>query len=274
VEWIPGDLGDGGALARLVAGTSVVIHCAGATRGATRADFDRVNVEGTRRLARAAAREPACRRFLLMSSLAARCPTLSDYAGSKRRGEGAVEESAEDLRWTVLRPPPVYGPGDRELAPLFRGIAHGFVPVPAGPRGRFSLLYVDDLAAAVACWLNADAGGFKTFELDDGRPGGYDWDTLVAMAARVLGGGRRVHRIPIPVALLRVAGRVNAAAARVLGYRPMLTPGKVRELTHLDWVSNSAEFTNFTGWRPVFGLERGLACTFGKQSTTLHGVSR
>ena len=89
---------------------------------------------------------PPAPRFLLMSSLAARMPQLSDYAASKRRGELAVEAAPENLRWTVLRPPAVYGPGDRELLPLFRWVARGIAPLPAGGGGRFSLLYVDDLA--------------------------------------------------------------------------------------------------------------------------------
>jgi len=201
-----------------------------------------------------------------MSSLAARMPELSHYAGSKWRGECAVKAASENLRWTVLRPPAVFGPGDRELRPLFRGIASGFALVPAGMAGRFSLLHVDDLATAVLRWLAADTGYGETFELDDGRPGGYDWDTVVSVAGRALRAGRPVRRVPVPVSLLGLAALANLGAARLLGYAPMLTPGKVREITHPDWLCDSHAFALATGWRPAIGLEPGLALAYGARN--------
>lgn len=268
VQWVQGDLGDSHALAALVAGTDAVVHCAGAVRGARRSDFDRVNAEGAGRIAAAAARLAPAPRFLLLSSLAARMPELSDYAASKWRGECAVKAAAKDMRWTILRPPAVFGPGDRELAPLFRCIARGFAPLPANAKGRFSLIHVDDLASAVLRWLAADAGYGRTFELDDGRPGGYDWDSVLTLAGHALRRASRVRQVAIPVPLLRVAAWANLGAARLLGYAPMLTPGKVREITHPDWVCDSHDFADAIGWQPTIGLESGLAQMYG----TLRGA--
>ncbi len=264
VIWSPGNLEDETTLGALVAGTHAVIHCAGAVRGASRADFDRVNADGAHRVALAAARQAQAPRFLLISSLAARMPELSHYAGSKWRGECAVKAASENMRWTVLRPPAVFGPGDRELLPLFRCIAKGYAPLPAGVGRRFSLIYIDDLATAVVRWLAADAGYGQTFEVDDGHAEGYDWDTVLDIAGRVLYGGAPVRRLPIPIPVLNLAALANLAAARLLGYAPMLTTGKVREITHPDWLCDNNAFTLITGWRPVYGLEQGLACTFGK----------
>ena len=266
VEWLPGDLDDDGALGALVAGADAVIHCAGTVRGARQPDFDRVNAEGAGRVAQAAANTARAPRFLLMSSLAARMPELSHYAGSKWRGECAVKAASGKMRWTVLRPPAVFGPGDRELLPLFRCIASGFAPVPAGAAGRFSLLHVDDLAAAVLNWLAADTGYGETFELDDGRPGGYDWDTVVTLAGRALHAGRPVRRVPVPLSLLRLAALANLGAGRLLGYAPMLTPGKVREITHPDWLCDSHAFARATGWRPAIDFESGLARAYGTRN--------
>ena len=265
VEWIAGDLHDDAVLDTLMAGTDAVIHCAGAVRGASRADFDKVNEEGALRIAQAAARQTPMPRFLLVSSLAAREPHLSHYAGSKWRGECAIKTASDDLRWTVLRPPAVFGPGDRELLPLFRSMANGFAPLPAGSKGRFSMIYVDDLAAAVTSWLLSDAGDGQTWELDDGREQGYDWETVLAIGGRVLRDGAKVRRVPIPLLLLRAMALTNLATSRLLGYAPMLTPGKIREITHLDWVCDNREITQATGWKPDFELERGLASIFGKK---------
>src|SRR5262249_32673177 len=119
LTWIAGDINDRAALTALVQGAEAVVHCAGAVRGARRADFDQVNEKGVLDTVVAATRGPICRRFLLFPPLGAREPQLSDYAGSKRRGEHALQANAGRLDWTVLRPPAVYGPGDREMLPLF-----------------------------------------------------------------------------------------------------------------------------------------------------------
>lgn len=264
VEWVAGSLDDEATLDKLMAGVDAVIHCAGAVRGASQADFDRVNEEGALRVALAAARQVHVPRFLLISSLAAREPDLSHYAGSKWRGECAVKAASDKLRWTVLRPPAVFGPGDRELLPLFRSMASGFAPLPAGAKGRFSMIYVDDLVAAVGHWLAGDAGEGRTWELHDGRELGYDWDTVLDISGRVLRDGAKVHRVPIPVSFLRAAAYTNLAASRLLGYAPMLTPGKVREITHPDWVCDNREITQAMSWKPRYELERGLASIFSK----------
>lgn len=266
VEWVPGGLDDEASLESLMNGVALVVHCAGAVRGATREDFDKVNEAGAKLVAQVAARQPKLPRFLLISSLAAREPQLSHYAGSKHRGELAIKSVSEQMRWSIIRPPAVYGPGDRELLPLFQSIKNGLAPLPGGGRGRFSMLYVDDLAAAVLAWASTDTGHEKTFELDDGRPNGYDWDDVISIGSSILRNNMPVRRIAIPISLLRFFADINYGLARLLNYAPMLTPGKIREITHSDWVCENNEFAQLVDWSPKFRLERGLACIFDKNN--------
>jgi nucleoside-diphosphate-sugar epimerase len=196
--------------------------------------------------------------------LAARARAVA-ICRSKWRGECAVKAVSENMRWTVLRPPAVFGPGIASCFRCFAASPAVSPALPAGMSGRFSLLYIDDLATAVLRWLEADTGYGETFELDDGRPGGYDWDTVVTVAGRVLRAGAPVRRVPIPVPLLDLAGQVNLATARLLGYAPMLTPGKIREITHPDWLCDSRAFARATGWRPTYALEPGLAHAYGRR---------
>jgi nucleoside-diphosphate-sugar epimerase len=262
VSWVAGDLDDDAALGDLIAGAEAVVHCAGAVRGASAAAFDRINVDATRRLAAAAARQRPAPRFLLISSLAAREPNLSHYAASKRAGERALEQAGDALSWTIVRPPAVYGPGDRELLPLFRSMARGYAPLPTNSGARLSLLHVDDLARAVVCWLRTDLSPRMCFELDDGRAAGYDWPALIGIARGVLRAGQPIRQLPIPLRALRFVARVNLMAATMFGYSPMLTPGKVRELAHRDWVCRNGDFSTLTGWQAQYGFERGLAELF------------
>jgi nucleoside-diphosphate-sugar epimerase len=250
LTWIPGDLGDTQSLRLLVAGTSAVVHCAGAVRGRSAADFAAANVAGVKNLVRAVREVKECDRFLLLSSLAAREPTLSAYAASKRRSELVLQDEASDFNWMILRPPAVYGPGDRELLPLLQWLRRGVLFSPGRGEGRFSLLFVTDLARAVLCWLQSDAGS------------GGCCEEVRQIGAQL--SGRPVRRIAVPQGLLRAAAHLNAAAARLGGYRPMLTPGKVRELCHDDWICDNTLFSSATRWRPEIDLREGLRRTLGR----------
>lgn len=260
LTWIPGDLNDTPSLQRLVAGTEAVVHCAGSVRGRSADDFAAANVSGVKNLVQGLRTAKECDRFLLISSLAAREPSLSAYAASKRQGERVLMEQAADFDWLILRPPAVYGPGDRELLPLLQWLRRGVLFSP-GRGGRFSLIFVTDLARAVLSWLLHDRGTSGCFELHDGRPQGYCWDEVGEIGAQLY--GRPVRRITIPEGLLRTAAHLNAVAARLGGYLPMLTPGKVRELCHDDWICDNTLFSSATRWHPEIDLPAGLRRTLG-----------
>ncbi len=83
VDVVKGDLASPEALERLCAGADTVVHCAGRITAYSREQFDEVNVAGTVAMV-AAAKAAGTRRFVHVSSLAAREPTVSDYAASKR----------------------------------------------------------------------------------------------------------------------------------------------------------------------------------------------
>lgn len=259
-EVVEGPLSDATALGRMAAGASLVIHCAGAVRGATRGQFDRVNAVAAGDCARIA-RDAGVNRFLLISSLAAREPALSPYAASKRGGEEAVMEHAGAMHATILRPPAVYGPGDREMLFLFRIMARGIAPVFGSSDARFSLIFVEDLADAVIAWINAPDTGPGPFEIDDGRPGGYGWDDVCDAVETVT--GRRVRQIGLPPVLLRIPAGLNTLAGAATGYSPMLSLGKLRELRHPDWVCRQEARTGISGWRPLHQLVEGLRKTPG-----------
>ena len=261
LEVVIGSLQDDDALNRLVQGAAAVVHCAGAVRGVTAADFNAVNVDGLERLVHAALSISPRPRFLLLSSLAARAPELSHYASSKRQGELALIAMAEDMEWVALRPPAVYGPGDREMLPLFQWMERGIAPVLGEPHARLSLLYVEDLCAAVLSWLNAGSCRCGVYEMNDTQTGGYSWDEIIAKISALR--ARRIIGLPLPAALLKMIALANVAIARLIGYAPMLTPGKVRELRHPDWVADNSELTAAIDWQPVFPLERGLQRTMG-----------
>lgn len=258
-EIVPGALDDDLALSRLVDGADVVIHLAGAIAARSRKGFMAINAEATRHLARRAVGRPRPPRFLLISSLAAREPRLSAYAASKQAAEQALHETGDGLAWTIVRPPAVYGPGDRATLPFFQAAARGFVPILAGPGARFSTLYVDDLADAIARFRGESALIGRTVEIDDGAANGHDWSDMANAAGAAV--GRDVRRIAIPAPVL-VAGAGMAELWRRLPLRPpVFSLGKLRELRHPDWVSHAGALFDHTGWRPHVDLADGMVRT-------------
>ncbi len=258
---ITGALEDPAALSLLLTGVDSVVHSAGVVRGACAEDFDRTNVEGLRRLAETVMVQANRPRLLSISSLAAREPEISLYAASKWRGEQVLAGYADAFDWVILRPPAVYGPGDREMLPLFRWMGRGLAPILGSPGSRLSLLYVGDLAAAVISWLDSGAGKGGIYEICDGKTGGYSWDEIVSRVSDLL--GRRIIRVPVGTPILNWLAGVNLRSARMFGYAPMLTPGKVRELRHLDWVGNNDALQAAIDWQPRVSLEKGLRLTMG-----------
>ena len=256
-EQVPVDLTDVTGLTRVVAQSRAVIYCAGSVRGRTGADFALANIEGVRAMLAALEQTANAPPLLLLSSLAASKPHLSDYARSKHDGEQLLHGKSL-LRWTILRPPAVYGPGDKEMLPLLKMIRRGFLAHPGPDDQRLSLLHVDDLARAVLQWLSAPEHCLhQTFAIDDGTPGGYGWREIGEAVSE-----NRFRILKLPDFLLAGSARMNLLFSRLLGYAPMLTPGKVRELTEAEWLCDNRDFMNVTDWRPRLNLKQGAEQLF------------
>jgi len=258
-EVIASHLHDAQALAPALADADALIYCAGSVRGRSPADFRPANVAGVQHVAQALCRDGRAVPLLLVSSLAASRPEISDYALTKHEGEQALQRF-DDLSWTILRPPALYGPGDREMLPILQWLRRGIAPVPGPLDQRLSLLHVDDFAAAALAWLEAVAAcRHGTFAIHDGTPGGYDWASMGRAVAQ-----REVRLLPVPGALLHTAGQLNRLLSLAFGYAPMLTPGKVRELRQPHWVGDNQAFHAATGWSPGIDLRQGAAQLFEK----------
>ncbi len=252
------ELDDANQLASAITSSSAIIYCAGSVRGRNLEDFDAANISGVRAIVNAMNHAKSGVPLLLISSLAASRPQVSDYANSKFLGEQEVVGHA-DFPWTILRPPAVYGPGDKEMLPILKMARKGWI-MPPGPRQqRLSLIHVDDVASAVMAWLKSWKNcNQSTYTLDDGHSGGYDWPEIAQTASP--GGYRRVN---IPAWVISSAGHINLTLSRMLGYAPMLTPGKARELTQDHWVCNNTALSEATGWNPEINLAQGINSLFG-----------
>lgn len=256
LTWVRGSLEDTHSLSELVAGASAVVHCAGQVRGHKEEIFTRCNVDGSLRLMQAAKESGFCQRFLFISSLAARHPELSWYANSKHVAEQRLTAMADEITLGVFRPTAVYGPGDKELKPLFDWMLRGLLPRLGTPETQLSFLHVTDFAQAVSQWLSAETVQTQTYELCDGVAGGYDWQRVQQLVADVRCGSVRMVGIPQP--LLTCLADISTALNRLAGKEPMLTRSKIRELTHADWSASNNRISEDINWFPGISLEHAL----------------
>jgi nucleoside-diphosphate-sugar epimerase len=255
IDAIPGDLEDPKALARLVTGADAIVHSAGLIKARNRAQFMRINRDGTRAIAEVTRRLAPSARFIAISSLAAREPQLSAYAASKRAGEDAARAAFADAaeRLLIVRPPAIYGPWDRETLAIFQAAARPIIPVFG--EGRAAIIHVATAADVLARLAMGD-GEAGLYTLCDDRPDGYTLRELLTEAANALGGNPRF--LPIPAALLLGAGRVSAWWGALVGMAPIFTAGKARELLHPDWSVHPEEALPPTLYQENIGILYGF----------------
>lgn len=274
VEWRVGSLGDEASLTAALEGVDAVYHLAGMVHGRRLEDFLEVNSDGAERLCRAAAAMPTPPVVLLVSSLAATGPSLpcqphdeatnpapvSFYGQSKLAGEHACRRYADRVPLSILRPPVVFGPGDRDGLLLFKALKRfpiHFVPQMKGL--PLSLIYVDDLVEAMVAVTergervapNAgpnDPRGLY-FAADPAASSYADMGRMVAAAIdkKIVVICRRKY----PLLPLAIAGDV---IGRIKGKAPLFGMDKLREASASGWVCDPQKIMTTLGWKPAASL--------------------
>lgn len=252
VTWVRGELSDTASLSELTRGVEATIHVAGVTNAPDAAGFEVGNVTGTLNLIETVIAK-GIPRFVHVSSLSAREPGLSAYGLSKARAEKLLR--ASPLDWTMVRPPAIYGPRDKEMMELFRAAKWGLVPVPA--EGRASLIHVDDLARLlVALVPGGDGITGQVFEPDDGKPGGWEHTELALAIGQAMGRRPKV---------LRLSRKALERTARLdhffRGTKAKMTMDRAAYFSHPDWTVGEENYAPTQLWQPRIETRGGLRTT-------------
>lgn len=251
VTWVEGTLEQPDRLAQLAKGSDAIIHVAGVTNVPTREAFEAGNVTGTLNMVEAA-KAVGVERFIHVSSLAAREPDLSNYGWSKARAEAIVASSGLD--WTMIRPPAIYGPGDKDHLDLFKTARSGWLPM--SPIKRLSLIEVGDLARALLAVIPYPDATAQTYEVDDGKEGGWSANSY----AKAIGWAvdTRVTVINLPAFMIRMGARID----RMLrGDNAKLTPDRASYMCHPDWVIDPSKRPPQEIWQPMVNTRAGMKAT-------------
>lgn len=226
------------------------------------AEFRRVNVEGTLRLARQAA-EAGVRRFVFISSIKVNgestelgCPftsadapaPLDPYGVSKMEAEQGLRELSVQtgMEVVIIRPPLVYGPGVKaNFASMIRWIRRG-IPLPLGGIifNRRSLVYVENLVDLIRVCIDHPNAANQTFLVSDDED--VSTTTLLRRMAKALG---------CPARLISLSPTLIKLAAKCIG-----KPGIADRLCGSLQV-DITKTKELLGWKPKFNLDEGLRRT-------------
>jgi uncharacterized protein YbjT (DUF2867 family) len=248
VDWIEGALDRPESLALLMQGADAVVHVAGVVNAPDPSGFERGNIQGTQAMVDAA-KAAGIARFVHVSSLAAREPSLSVYGWSKAEAERVV--AASGLDWVMVRPPWVFGPGDMDTLDMFRMARTGVVMVP--PNGHVSVIHVGDLARLLLSLTPPGVARGKILEADDSQPDGWTNKSFAKAIAQAVG------RSAVILATPRLVLRIGAWADRLFrGDKAKLTADRVRYFCHPDWRIDAKLQPDPSLWRPQVDTQQGL----------------
>lgn len=247
-----GEIGPGTDWSRLVRGVDVVVHLAGRAHilkeisADPRAEFMRVNAEGTAALAACAGRA-GVRRFIYLSSIGVYGRTTSSspitedstlsphnyYSESKLAGERAASAAAGSMEVTVVRPPLVYGAGVKANFLRLLQLANSGWPIPLGAvNNRRSLVNVWDLCDLLARLLEHSEVAGRAWVVSDGI------HLSTADLLRRIGTAMKktVRLIPVPTRVLRTIGVAMGRGSEISSLCDSLVVDMTTTCRDLQWL--------------------------------------
>lgn len=272
VALVPGDLADVGSWPDALEGAEVVYNIAALYRQAalTESTYRRVNALAVGDLVEAAA-AAGVRRVVHCSTVGVHGdiqhpPADEDaplrpgdvYQATKVEGERLAREAAArtGVELTIARPSGIYGPGDRRLLKLFRGVARRRFVILGDGRIFYHLTYIDDLVEGFRLCGEVPAAAGRTYILAGG-----DVSTLNELVGLVAeGAGVPPPRVHLPVWPFWVAGAACEAICRPLGIEPPIYRRRV------DFFTKSRAFRidrarRELGFAPAVDLREGIRRT-------------
>jgi nucleoside-diphosphate-sugar epimerase len=274
VHFVAGDLADQPALERAAEGVDLAFHAAGLTGARRESDLLAVNRDGTARLLAVTGRvAPRLARFVYISSMSAAGPSrfgtprreseadapVSAYGRSKLAAEAVVRGSP--LPWTIVRPPSVYGPRDREFLRLFQAWRLPVVPSLGSLAQELSFVHARDLAHALIVAATATPAG-RTYYASHPEVVTARQALLSAREAARQARRRTPGRDPVMLELPPAVGRavlwVAGGAAALRGEMTVLHPDKLPEFQAQAWTCSTDLFHRETGWRAGIAMQEGF----------------
>lgn len=276
---VRGDLTDVEALWEGLRGVDEVYHVAGITRAEDWNAFYQANVRGTLNLLGAIKQvAPDLDRVLVTSSLAAvgrgaegvatedaLLEPVSRYGRSKAEMEKALHSTHQmptsywdTLPITIVRPPAVYGPRDRDILTFFQAVNSHVCPVVGGGSDpAVSLVHVRDLVDGMIQCATAPEAAHDVFFLGSLRP--YAWNEVKEASTQAL--DTWAVTVPVPTFMVGAVGAASELWGKLSGAYPALNREKAREIRYAATMCSSDKAVEQVGYSPSIALKDGVAET-------------
>jgi nucleoside-diphosphate-sugar epimerase len=273
VTFAEGSVEDRDSFVRAAEGATAVIHAAGLVKARSRDEFFATNTRGAENALEAARRNRATvRRFVYVSSQAVAGPSedgspvlesatprpVTQYGESKLAGERAAVAAKDEFPVTVIRPPLVYGPRDREVLAFFKAVNNRVLPYMGSPKKKISVIYVADAASACIRALDAKTPSGGVYFVEDGRARTFE-ELVLAIEGAL--GRRAVLRFPLPRPVIEAAAVASELYGKATNKAVMLTRDKCNELFAANWVCDAAPAKRDLGWTANVPFEEGTKLT-------------
>jgi nucleoside-diphosphate-sugar epimerase len=267
-----GDLFSEKALAPALSAATHVFHLAGLTKALTSAEYFHANGVATHALLKTCTQyAKRVERFVYVSSIAAAGPSLngqpvreeetphpiSVYGRSKLAGETACAEFMPRLPVTIVRPPVVYGPRDRDVYEYFKQVKWGLRLRPGFAPRYTSLIHVHDLVRGLALAAQHPQAVGEKFFLTNAEF--YEWSQLGAAIAGAM--QRKTVSLPIPLGITPAVAAVGEVVAKITRKPALLNFDKVREMRATHWICSAEKARERLGFTTALSLEEGLRQT-------------
>jgi dihydroflavonol-4-reductase len=268
LEYRYGDVTDKDSLKEVLKGIDFVFHVAGLTKAKTREEYFRANALGTKNLISACFEvNPQIKKFVYVSSQAAvgpcgdfnpldenaECQPITDYGKSKLEGEKEVLVFKDKIPVTIIRPPAVYGPRDKDILFFFRMVNKGIIPLFGFSQNYLSLIYVKDLARGIILAGENQNSSGKTYFMADEKF--YSWSEageIIKKALRI-----KAYKLRIPKFLLFIFATFSEMVARLKAESALVNLQKAREISQRYWLCDVSKAKNELGFSTEYDLEKG-----------------
>jgi len=267
-----GDVTRPETLKDMVAGMDYVIHNAGVIKAKRKDTFFQVNEKGAASLFEAIEKHNrSVRKVVLISSQAAAGPStggvpvaekdpphpITTYGKSKLGGERVALTYRDKLNVVVIRPPGVYGPGDREIFGFFQTVHRRIKPHIGDIHRRLHLVHVDDLCRGVFLAATSETRSGEVFFVAESKS--YSMAELVELLEAA--SGKRAFSVCLPGSVFRGIARLSEFAFKAVGATPMLTREKADELL-ASWEISTDKARRDFGFESQIPFEQGARETY------------
>jgi dihydroflavonol-4-reductase len=272
LEIFRGDLFTDPVLLEAARDVDYIYHSAGLTRAKTPEEYFQANATGTKNLLLAAQRANAgLKRFVHVSSQAAVGPSsshtpidetvsphpITSYGRSKWAAEQECDSFKDLIPITIVRPPAVFGPRDRDILEFFKTVNKGLQPIVGFAEKYVSLIHVTDLVRGFVMAGESPQSIGQSYFVSSKRA--YGWKEVGDLTSRII--GKRVIRVRIPEPAVYVIAAIAEALAMFSSKPALINLEKARDMVQEYWTCDSSKALREFGYEQQISLEEGILNT-------------